>query len=223
MNPTAKRLYAVAAIIIATYGISRLVQAQTEPPEVDPPDWTFRQLPTQLGTWHGEDTKLDPAIAMATGADVIVNRLYRDAAGHSVTMHAATFTDPSVGVGHSPTVCYISSGWKLINTSFENVQASKDSTIAVKLSAWEREGETVLVACWYQLGGHVLYERLDLGGVRWTMRGQPKWPVLDKIMLQISASESEDAKTAVLAFAEQVAKWLNQPEHRKYLDRWPGA
>jgi len=223
MNPTATRLYAVAAIILATYGISRLVQAQTEPPEVDPPTWTLRDFPAQLKGWHGEEAKLDPAIAMAVGADVIVNRIYRDTAGHTISMHTAQFTEPSVGIGHTPTVCYTSNGWRMLDKLFENVQVSNDLTIAVKVTSWEKEGEILLVGCWYQLGGHVLYERFDLGSVRWAMRGQTKWPVLIKVMLQVSATESEDAETALMAFAEQVAKWLNRPEHRKYLDRWPGA
>ena len=86
------------------------------------------------------------------------------------------------------------------------------------------EGDTYSVACWYQLGGHVLYERFDLGRVRWAMCGQPKWPVLTKVMLQMSAAEFDDARTSLMGFTEQVVKWLNQPEHRKnYLDRWPGA
>ncbi len=127
---------------------------------------------------------------MATGAEVIVNRIYRDSAGHAVVLHTAMFKNPATGIGHTPSVCYTASGWKLVNQSFENVQVSNDLAIAVKLTTWEREGETVLVACWYQLGGHVLYERFDMGRVRWALRGQPKWPVLTKVMLQISAAES---------------------------------
>ena len=59
------------------------MQAATEPPEVEKPNWTLRDLPLQFGTWHGEDTEMDPKIAVATGADVIVNRIYRDEAGHA--------------------------------------------------------------------------------------------------------------------------------------------
>ncbi len=223
MNTTTQRLYAVAAIIVATYGISHLVKAQTEPAEVDMPSWSFREFPLQLGNWRGEETKLDPEIAVATGADVLVNRAYRDSMGHSLTLHTAMFKVPATGIGHSPSVCYLASGWRMLEQSFENVQVSSDLAIAVKLTKWEREGDTIWVACWYQLGGHVLYERFDLGRVRWAMRGQPKWPPLTKIMLQSSATETEDAKTSLLGFTEQVVKWLNQPEHRKYLDRWPGA
>jgi len=34
-------------------------------------------------------------------------------------------------------------------------------------------------------------------------------------MLQISAPDPEDAKTAILGFAGDIAKWENQPQHQK--------
>ena len=111
----------------------------------------------------------------------------------------------------------------MLNQSFESVQVSNDLAIPVKFMLWEREGESIVVACWYQLGGHVLYERFDMAGVRWAMRGQPTWPVLTKVMLQIPAADLDDARTTLLGFTEQVVKWLNQRDHRQYLDRWPGA
>jgi hypothetical protein len=64
---------------------------------------------------------------------------------------------------------------------------------------------------------------LDMAEVRWQLRGQRKWPMLTKVMLQIPAADLDDARTTLMGFTEQVVKWLNQPEHRKYLDRWPGA
>ena len=222
MNSTAIRLYVVAAIIVATYGISRLVQAETEPPAVELPDWTFRALPLQLGNWHGEATKLDPKIAAATGADVLVDRLYRDGAGHAIYLHTARFVDAAVGVYHSPLNCYRSHGWRKLSGSDQNVPISGDSNIAVSLTTWENEQskERVIVIYWYQLGMHVLHDNFDLGVARWEMRSEPQWPGLLKIMLQTTVTESEESKTLILDFTECIAKWLNQPEHRKYLDRW---
>ena len=160
---------------------------------------------------------------MGTGAEVLVNRSYRDAAGHTVALHTAMFRNPAAGIGHTPSVCYRAAGWNLVDQSFENVQVSNDLAIAVKLTTWEREAETILVACWFQLGDQVLYERFDMARVRWALRGQPKWPVLTKVMLQIPAADLDDARTNLMGFTEQIVKWLNQPEHRKYMDRWPGA
>ena len=52
------------------------------------------------------------------------------------------------------------------------------------------------------------------------MRGQATWPVLVKVMVQLPLTDPDDTKTLGLGFVQQFAAWLNQPEHRKYLDRW---
>ena len=36
-------------------------------------------------------------------------------------------------------------------------------------------------------------------------------------------ADYEDSKTVALDFCKAFADWLNQPEHRKYLDRWGGV
>jgi EpsI family protein len=226
MSHTSKRLYVVVGIVVAAITISYLVQAATEPPEVEMPDWTLRSLPMRLGDWRGEPTKLDPQIAAATHADVIVDRLYRDDMGRTASLHTAMFRDPADGVYHSPLNCYNSAGWKLIEETREKVEVADDLTIPVSLTTWEREGDRILVAYWFQLGEHVLYSRADLGvKVRWALRGQPKWPVLVKVMMQtqLNPSDSANSKAVAIGFTRQLAKWVNQPAHRKYLDRWPGT
>ena len=127
------------------------------------PTGAVTDLPLQFGTWHGEDTEMDPNIAVATGADVIVNRIYRDEAGHAISLHTATFLDPAEGVYHSPLNCYRGNGWEKISESRENVKAADDLSITVSLVKWKKEEERILVVYWYQLGQHVLYDRFDLG------------------------------------------------------------
>ncbi len=218
IGSTAVRIYIVAAVVLAVYGGSRLVKASLQPPEVVLPSWTFDQLPVQLGDWRGAKTELDPEIAVATGAELnrIVDREYRDDRGHAVSMHTAMFKDLAAGVYHAPFNCYRSKGWQKMKDTTANLVIDDGLTIPVSLTTWDKDGERALVVFWYQLGEHVLFERWDLGTkVRWAMRGQPKWPALIKVMLQIQVHEQEDAKAAILGFAEQVAKWENQPGHRK--------
>ena len=221
MNGVAKRLYVVAAIVVAVYAVSRLVQAEADPPDVEMPNWTFRELPLQLGDWHGEDFQMDPKIAVATGAEVIVDRIYRDEQKHTISLHTAMFSNPADGVLHSPLNCYPGNGWTKLSETRDNVQVSGESTIAVSLTTWEKEGDQLMVVYWYQLGNQVLYSRFDLGSIRVKMWDQPKWPALVKVMVQIPIAEPEDTKSIILGFSEQVAQWLNQPEHQKYLRRWP--
>lgn len=221
MNSTANRLYAVVILVLATYGVNRLLLAETKPPEAVMPNWTFREMPYQLANWHGEDTKMDPVIALATGADIIVDRLYRDDVRSVVSLHTAMFKNPTDGVIHTPLNCYRGAGWLKVEESKESLQLSEDVTIPVSLVTWEKEGERVMVLYWYQLGEHVLFDRWDLGNLRFAMRGNAKWPALIKVMIQIPAPDVDDAKRRILAFAEIVAKWENKPEHRKYFEEPP--
>ena len=61
-------------------------------------------MPLELGQWHGRPTEMDPKIALATEAapGTIVNRVYQDESGHSISMHTAMFADPRGGVFHTP-------------------------------------------------------------------------------------------------------------------------
>jgi EpsI family protein len=220
MNSTAKRLYLVAIMVVAAYGIGRLVQAEVEPPEAVMPNWTFREMPYQIDNWHGEDTKIDPDIAVATGADVIVDRAYRDEQGHSVSLHTAVFKDPADGVHHAPENCYRGAGWTKESAERKEVQVLGGEKIPVVVTTWSKEGESVMVLYWYQLGDHVLFDRWQLGELRWSLRRQTKWPALIKVMLQISANSRDDALPILLGFAELVAKWENQPKHREYFEKF---
>ena len=186
---------------------------------MDLPDWTFDEMPLRIGDWRGEKTTLDPELAKATGAQVIVNRAYRDDAGHMIAMHTAMFDKPAEGVYHSPLNCYRSHGYQKLSESRSNLKISDTLTIPVSVTYWEHEkdGKRVWVVYWYQLGEHVLFGRFDLGlKVRWKLAGKPKWPALIKVMLETPTSDRpEDAQAAIVGFAEQIAKWENQPKHRE--------
>jgi len=218
MGNTAIRLYLLSAVILTTYGVARWEQYALEPPEVQLPTWTFHELPTHLSDWRGEDTELDPEIFKRIGAEIVVDRAYQDTLGHVVSLHTAMFKNPVEGVYHSPLNCYRANGWELREKTREELHLFDDLTIPISMTTWRREGERTLVVYWYQLGEHVLFGRLDLGlKVRLSLAGRPKWPPLVKVMLQIEATEPEEAKATLLSFAEQVARWENQPQRRREL------
>jgi EpsI family protein len=208
------RILVIAAIVLAVSLGAKYMNDILKPPEVERPAWTFRDLPRQLGNWQGEDTEMDPTISMATGAQIIVDRMYQDVSSHNIKMHTAFFDDPSVGVYHNPMNCYRANGWKLKNESRERVQIAENKTLEVSFTTWELNNDRVYVVYWYQLGEYSLYGRGDLGfKIRWALRGQPVWPVLMKVMLQIPVpSETDESKEVVLDFAKQVAAWMNKQE-----------
>ncbi len=222
MNSTAIRMYVVVAIILATLGVTRLIGIAVEPPEVELPPWSLKAMPLEFGNWRGEEAKTDPEIFAASGANAIVDRFYRDDQAHVVTSHTATFADPDEGIYHNPNVCYPAHGWKRLRDTTENLDVSDDLTIPVRLAVWENNNEKVMVVYWYQLGNRILHERWELGKARLAMRGQKKWPVLLKVMVQMPVDEKEDSEGILFGFTKQLAGWLNNPEHEKYLGRWGG-
>jgi EpsI family protein len=221
MGNTATRIYMLAAMIVGVYGLNRLVQAQTEPPEVEMPSWSFESLPEKLGAWRGERTTLDPEIAAATGAATIVDRIYRDDRGHVVSLHSAMFSDPVAGIYHTPMNCYFANGWKTVSKTEATIDIGGGQTIPVRLVYWEKENNQVLVAFWYQVGDHILYTREDMPALRWKMWGQPVWPAMFKMMLQVSVTGTDDPREVILDLGGKIAQWINQPAHKSYLDRWP--
>jgi hypothetical protein len=228
INGTAVRIGIVAALILFTLWGAGRVNAILDPPGTEMPDWTFHDMPVQLGVWRGIETKMDPRTAVRTGAklDTIIERSYHDDSTpvHVIGMHAAMFDNPAAGVIHSPLVCYAAAGWKRLSEKRGYLQLPVELTklpdklvIPVSISTWEDEinSKKVMVVYWYQIGEHFLFGRLDLGvKIRWALAGKPKWPALMKVMMEIPIIEGDDPQPAVLNFAQQVAGWINESSRR---------
>ncbi len=174
INSTAVRVGIVAVLMPLAFLGANWINASLQSPGTDMPDWTFRDMPQQLGAWRGEDSKMDPIIAEKTGAklDTIIERVYRDNSGHVVAMHAAMFDNPAAGVIHSPLICYTSAGWKMLSKTNSNLKLPTnltglpdELTIPVCVSTWEneRDNKKVVVVYWYQLGKYFLFGRWDSG------------------------------------------------------------
>ncbi len=207
------RLLLTAALVLVTcLGVQAMKSFLTLPP-IRQLSLDISRLPIKLGEWRGEECKLDAETFDRTGADVAVNRQYRDDQDHSVTMLLALYrTDPDAGVYHAPTNCYRSNGWRLVSESTVEVPISKEASQRVDLSTWEKRGETILVMFWYRLGDYTLFERWDMGKVRWAMRGQKSWPPLVKVLLQTPTSRGDEfySKARIQEMAARIQTWLNQ-------------
>jgi hypothetical protein len=127
-------------------------------------------------------------------------------------MLLASYSDPDVGLYHSPTNCYRSAGWRLIEDSKVDVKVPGAADQRIYLSTWERKGETALVAYWFRLGDYTLFERWNMLGVRWAMRGQSSWPPLVKILLQTPfvSRDSYHCQARVKDMVMHIQQWLNQ-------------
>jgi EpsI family protein len=212
MTNTATRLFIVALLVALLSGLTYVVPAWLSPKSVEPPARDFAKMPLQFGPWRGEEVQLDPDIFIATDATFVVERRYRDDENQIVSLHTALYDDPDRGVYHSPMNCYQSAGWEKVDDTPLQLQVGEGSSIRVSLTTWKLKGERVLVMYWYQLGEYILYDRYDLGSVRWRMAGQKTWPTLVKVLLQTPATNPEnEAKDRIESFAKYVYQWMNEP------------
>ena len=64
----------------------------------------------------------------------------------------------------------------------------------ISVTTWQRNSEKVIVAYWYEVGDHTMYERQDLLNTQWAMFGKSKWPVMFKVLLEMPADEAEQSR-----------------------------
>jgi EpsI family protein len=219
----ALRLFAAAIIIAATYGAMFAMKVVVRPPVVEFPAWCHQDndphkdlainLPLHLGTWSGQNAELDSKIFDATGAKVAQDRHYVDDMGHALFLHMAMWDDPEVGLWHSPLNCYTCAGWQQQEAGKKTLAIEQSPAPEVYCIRWDRDGAKSTIVYWYQLGDMILYDKLDLGMARYTMRGHPTWPPLIKVLIHVEGDSEEDRERA-LNFAGAVYFWLNQPSHK---------
>ena len=54
----------------------------------------------------------------------------------------------------------------------------------------------MIVAYWYEVGDHTMFERQDLLKTQWAMFGKTKWPVMFKVLLEMPAGDTEQTRSS---------------------------
>lgn len=206
--------------IVALGGLAlgaRWAASQAVPNEVRVP--TREQVdafPYELGPWKGEEDVIDEKIIVAVGADLTLNRTYRQSAVRSVSLHAAVFSYSGFSLPHPPELCYGGTGWRVRQTRDADLTLSDGTTGAIRILTLEKETgrDSATVLYCYQLAGPFAADRDLVRRLFWRYRGQKSRPPLVKIMLHIpgSGAEVEElgldfAKRVLDKFAEMQKTW----------------
>ena len=215
LTKTPVRILIVAALVVLVYGGAHMMQQGMKPPSVGLPPWDVQDLPMHINGWEGGEAEMPPEIRQKLGAHSSINRSYRHAEREPIAVHVALFDQYDVGALHNPANCYRSSGWRLKGDAPLRLAASDGTPVSVALSTWERDGQRVTVAYWYQLGDHIITDRVQLGKARWDLRGSQEWPALVKVLMQTSTDKVERSEEGVQELAEFIFRWLNDPDFRK--------
>lgn len=110
---------------------------------------TLDGLPFALGGWHAIDIEIDQAVADMLNADHNVQRAYYHPLGYTTFVYVGYYgTDRGGTPEHTPDVCYPSQGWKLLESTEQEV-GGRDG-FELREYIVEKDGARRLVHYWYR-------------------------------------------------------------------------
>lgn len=164
------------------------------------------------GTWEGKPAKLDARTFDESEVDVAVSRIYTKEGdskeARTLKFLMAEYRSPRSGLYHNPLNCYRSQGFTRIGeVEMQPLNARNRPDTNISVTTWMRNSEKVIVAYWYEVGDHTMFERDDLLKLQWAMAGKTQWPVMFKVLLEMPAADSQ-SKIEILSMAQSVREWL---------------
>jgi EpsI family protein len=123
-------------------------------------------LPSRFGDWDSQDIPLSPGSARVLGADLTLQRIYRNRNNQRVEFFVAYFAQQAVNSQiHSPRHCLPGSGWKILSTEDTHVDLAGGRQPATRMII-ERQGASQEMLYWFRTrSGSIIGEyalKLDL-------------------------------------------------------------
>jgi EpsI family protein len=204
----------IGALLVVQVGLAYVFHLRN--PEVVPlPPHALETFPMLVktestGDWSGKDQKLDNEQFNYAQLDDDVSRLYTNRDNRTLSVLLGVYSSTAIGLYHNPFNCYNTHGFTLKDNIRKRLDTARPNS-EISLSTWEREGQKYVVGFWYEVGDHTMFERDDLPGAQWAMRGRSKWPVTFKVLIQApAAGDIDQARADVLEMAAAVREWLGK-------------
>jgi EpsI family protein len=201
---TPQRVLLVAASIVAAQAAVRAAEQYFAPLPARAPELDLAQaIPVELqpDQWRGTDIPLASDVLHILGADVVVNRDYRNALGETVGVNVAVFRNYTLSPPHPPQACYPADGWTLQGTEVVPLNRDDPKSPKVLLYSFERQGEQSLVMFWMDLGGTIVFDRDGIRNVVRGLRPRSYQPLLKKVMLHTTVDAPERARLRLQGMA----------------------
>jgi EpsI family protein len=159
------------------------------------------ELPSRLGSWMGQDSRIEPRILKALGVDDYLSRVYSDGQGHSLGIYVGYYASQRTGdTIHSPKNCLPGAGWEPVRSGLLTVEVPGQGRIVVNEYVIEKGLERQLVLYWYQGRGRVVAS--EYWGKIWLVTDAITRNRTDGALVRI-ISPMGDGETQALALARE--------------------
>jgi hypothetical protein len=180
-----KATWAAIAAIVVLQGAVAAFERALIPQSTRPLRHPLLDRPTLLkdSPWKAKNVPLGQKEFVGIGADEVLDREYTNSSMNVVARsHVAVWLSSDEWAPHIPDQCYQANGWKRIKGGVVSLPERPD--VKVAMSTFERSGQTVRIAYWYQMDDRTYVDRSGARSVRRAQWGKSQWPPLIKTLLQ---------------------------------------
>jgi EpsI family protein len=149
------RLIALSACFLATSAYA----AHAMRPEIVPPREPLKNLPNQIGRWHGHEApKFSDEVLAVLGADDLLSRFYLAPQEPAVSLYVGYYRSQREGdTMHSPLNCLPGAGWLPVADDDLAIDVpGREAPITVNRIVIRKGADRQVVLYWYQSHGRVV-------------------------------------------------------------------
>jgi EpsI family protein len=149
------RLIALSACFLATSAYA----AHAMRPEIVPPREPLKNLPLEIGRWHGQEApKFSDEVLAVLGAADLLNRFYLAPQEPAVSLYVGYYRSQREGdTMHSPMNCLPGAGWLPVSDDDVAIDVpGREKAITVNRIVIRKGADRQVVLYWYQSHGRVI-------------------------------------------------------------------
>jgi EpsI family protein len=132
--------------------------ARTSRPEIVPIRVSLSEMPMQIGSWEGKETReIEDRIMAVLGVDDYVNRVYYNRELYPASLYVGYYQSQRQGdTIHSPLNCLPGAGWNPIKNGHITIPIGENSSIEINRIVIQKGIEKQVVLYWYHSHGRVV-------------------------------------------------------------------
>ena len=207
------RLWTAAIIVGIAFGSAGWALYRVSATTVRPLHETFAsmtaKLDGQLDGFQGHElpkNQQDSETVVLTDSLDHANRTYiNPKTGQGIAMHVAAWDAlDKPTLPHPPSICYVSSGYTIVDSQPEEIGHGADKVNA-RVLRLRRDDQEVFVLYWYRWDRFVCTTRWEAVMARLKLIGQSEWPPVIKVMIETPVvADAGLSRQALLDFAANV-------------------
>jgi hypothetical protein len=174
------------------------------------------EIPTEIGSWTGQDVAIPDSILRIAGNDDYIYRLYQGTTTDDwVHVYVSYSGRPRTMVGHRPSVCYVAAGWvceETVQSEFQRTDSQSAPCLIHRFYKPGADGVQLVVLNYYILNGTITNNERGFTGLGWRSPNIAGDPAHYVAQVQISSVLESQVRSAAQSMTDLICEYLPDRE-----------